>query len=128
MLALAGTSKIPHSDNSLATASHPHSTVKQNSYQIHTMASRKQLSADAYTVGVIYVKPLEMHAITGMLDEEQGPGSLQLGDNNEYTLGRIGTHNIVIAGPARGAQGKVAIAEVVSEHDAGDRPPGEAGP
>lgn len=77
------------------------------------MASRKQLSADAYTVGLIYVKPLEMHAITVMLDEEHGPVTLQLGDNNEYTLGRIGAHNVAIAGPARGAQGKVAIADVV---------------
>ncbi|KAF7510001.1 hypothetical protein GJ744_007315 [Endocarpon pusillum] len=77
------------------------------------MATRKQLSAAAYTVGLIYVKPLEMHAITVMLDEEHDPITLQQGDNNEYTLGRIGAHNVVIAGPARGAQGKVAIADVV---------------
>lgn len=77
------------------------------------MATRKQLSAAAYTVGLIYVKPLEMHAITVMLDEEHDPITLQQGDSNEYTLGRIGAHNVAIAGPARGAQGKVAVADVV---------------
>lgn len=54
-----------------------------------------------------------MHAITVMLDEEHAPVPLQLGDSNEYTLGRIWAHNVAIAGPPRGAQGKVAIAHVV---------------
>src|SRR5271170_4967331 len=54
-----------------------------------------------------------MNAITVMLDEEYESVSLALGDKNEYTLGRIGRHNIAIVGPARGAQGKVAIADVV---------------
>jgi nucleoside phosphorylase len=67
----------------------------------------------AYTVGIIYVKPLEMNAITVMLDEEHESVLLALEDKNEYTLGRIGKHNIAIVGPARGAQGKVAIGDVV---------------
>ena len=77
------------------------------------MDSKKLLPSDAYTVGLIYVKPLEMHAITVMLDEEYQSVPLALGDKNEYTLGRIGKHNVAIVGPARGAQGKVAIADVV---------------
>ncbi|KIX03665.1 uncharacterized protein Z518_07218 [Rhinocladiella mackenziei CBS 650.93] len=54
-----------------------------------------------------------MNAITVMLDEEYEPVPLALGDKNQYTLGRIGGHNVAIVGPARGAQGKVAIADVV---------------
>jgi hypothetical protein len=34
------------------------------------MSGKKFLPADAHTVGIIYVKPLEMNAITVMLDEE----------------------------------------------------------
>jgi nucleoside phosphorylase len=77
------------------------------------MCPKKLLPSDAYTVGLVYVKPLEMNAITVMLDEEYESVPLALGDKNEYTLGRIGKHNVAIVGPARGAQGKVAIADVV---------------
>jgi hypothetical protein len=79
------------------------------------MATRKQLTADAYTVGLIYVKPLEMKAITVMLDEIHQSVPMQLGDNSEYTLGRIGKHNVALAGPPRIAQGKAAIADVVGQ-------------
>lgn len=78
------------------------------------MSPKKLLPADAYTIGLIYVKPLEMNAITVMLDEEYERVSLAMGDKNEYVLGRIGKHNVAIVGPARGAQGKVAIADVVA--------------
>jgi nucleoside phosphorylase len=77
------------------------------------MSSKKQLAADAYTVGIIYVKPIEMNAITAMIDEFHQSIPMRRGDDNEYTLGRIGKHNVAIAGPAKGAQGKVAIADVV---------------
>lgn len=77
------------------------------------IGSKKLLLSDAYTVGLLYVKPLEMNAITVMLDEEYESVPLALGDKNEYTLGCIGKHNVAIVGPGRGAQGKVAIAEVV---------------
>jgi len=77
------------------------------------MSPKKLLPADAYIVGLIYVKPLEMNAITVMLDEEHESVPLALGDSNEYTLGRIGKHNVAIVGPARGAQGKVVIVDVV---------------
>jgi len=77
------------------------------------MGPKKLRSSDAYTIGFIYVKPLEMNAITVMLDEEYQSVPLALGDKNEYTLGRIGKHNVAIVGPARGGQGKVAVADVV---------------
>ncbi|KIM96578.1 hypothetical protein OIDMADRAFT_132188 [Oidiodendron maius Zn] len=77
------------------------------------MATKIKLPADAYTVGLIYIKPLEMNAITVMLDERHESVPLRLGDDNEYMLGRIGVHNVAVAGPPRGAQGKAAIADVV---------------
>ncbi|EXJ91798.1 hypothetical protein A1O3_00348 [Capronia epimyces CBS 606.96] len=77
------------------------------------MGPNKLLSSDAYTVALIYVKPLEMHAITVMLDEQHESVPLALEDKNEYTLGRIGKHNVAVVGPARGAHGKVAMADVV---------------
>ncbi|KAK6330440.1 SH3 and multiple ankyrin repeat domains protein 2 [Orbilia brochopaga] len=78
------------------------------------MATKKQLPADAFTVGIIYAKPLEMTAITVMVDEFYLPVTLQTGDTNEYVLGRIGDQNVAIAGPARGKQGKVSVASVVA--------------
>lgn len=79
----------------------------------NNMSPRKSLPAEAYTIGLIYVKPLEMNAITAMLDEEYESVALALEDKNEYTLGRVGKHNVAVVGPARGAQGKVTIADVV---------------
>jgi nucleoside phosphorylase len=77
------------------------------------MATKIQLTADAYTVGLIYVKTIEMNAVTVMLDEVHESIPLRHGDDNEYTLGKIGKHNVAIAGPPRGAQGKVVIADFV---------------
>ncbi|KAK4186963.1 nucleoside phosphorylase domain-containing protein [Podospora australis] len=75
----------------------------------------KRLTADAYTVALIYAKPLELHAISVMLDEHHESVPLHHSHTNEYKLGRIGNHNVAIAGPSRGAQGKAAIATVVSQ-------------
>ncbi|KAK6513205.1 SH3 and multiple ankyrin repeat domains protein 2 [Arthrobotrys conoides] len=77
-------------------------------------ATKKRLAADAYTVGIIYAKPLEYNAIMVMMDESHECIPLPLGDNNEYTLGRIGDHNVIVAGPAKGMQGKASISSVVA--------------
>jgi nucleoside phosphorylase len=77
------------------------------------MATKRQLTADAYTVVLVYVKPIELHAITVMLDEIHQSFPMRLRDDNEYTLGRIGNHNVAITGPPKGGQGKVVIADVV---------------
>ncbi|KAF3205355.1 Ankyrin Repeat [Orbilia oligospora] len=74
---------------------------------------KPKLPADAYTVGLIYIKPLEMNAIAVMLDEEHQPVDLHFNDKSEYTLGRIGDHNVILVGPPRGAEGKVATADFV---------------
>lgn len=51
-----------------------------------------------YTVGWICATETENVAAQEILDEEhEGPESVQQNDNNIYTLGRIGKHNVVIA-------------------------------
>ncbi|KAM0452518.1 hypothetical protein ACHAPV_009553, partial [Trichoderma viride] len=51
-----------------------------------------------YTVGWICAIKVEYVAAQVFLDEEHaGPASVSQHDNNSYTLGRIGKHNVVIA-------------------------------
>ncbi|TKA82133.1 hypothetical protein B0A49_00190 [Cryomyces minteri] len=54
---------------------------------------------DAYTVGWISALPIEMAAAKGMLDEEHGDPQTppQQADDNNYLLGRVGKHNVVVA-------------------------------
>ncbi|KAH6986851.1 hypothetical protein EDB80DRAFT_514411, partial [Ilyonectria destructans] len=51
-----------------------------------------------YTVGWICAVSTEYIAAQAFLDEEhKGPEHVSPNDNNNYTLGKIGKHNIVIA-------------------------------
>ncbi|CAI4213498.1 unnamed protein product [Parascedosporium putredinis] len=52
-----------------------------------------------YTVGWISALPTEATAARQFLDEhhDEGPDSVSPNDNNIYTLGRIGRHNVVMA-------------------------------
>jgi nucleoside phosphorylase len=53
---------------------------------------------DHYTVGWICALAIEFVAAQAMLDESHGiPDYVSTNDNNNYALGRIGSHNIVIA-------------------------------
>lgn len=61
------------------------------------MAGKTCLSHDDYTVGWICALPLEMAAATVMLDEKHEKLRRQPNDHNEYVLGHIGEHNIVVA-------------------------------
>ncbi|KAI1165041.1 nucleoside phosphorylase domain-containing protein [Nemania serpens] len=71
--------------------------------------------AEMFAVAIVYIKPIELRAITVMLDERWwNPVSSAPGDGNEYTLGRIGEHNVILVGPPRGAQGTVATAQFIS--------------
>lgn len=78
------------------------------------MATSESLeSRDQYTVGWIAALPLELAAATSMLDEEhkkpldfEQPST----DDNTYTWGRIGGHNVVIASLAAGVYGTTSAA------------------
>lgn len=78
------------------------------------MASTDPLTSlpnDGYTVGWICAIRTEYVAAQAFLDEKhQGPQSLALSDNNDYTLGRIGQHNIVIAVLPNGEYGITSAA------------------
>jgi nucleoside phosphorylase len=50
-----------------------------------------------YQIGIICALATEKAAMVAMLDEAHSKLKKQNGDENEYTLGRIGVHNVVIA-------------------------------
>ena len=73
-----------------------------------------RLAAHAYTVAWLCALPLsELVAATAMLDEEHDPLSLSIHDENSYTYGSIGRHNVVIACMPPGQPGKVSASKLV---------------
>src|SRR5438045_8807497 len=55
-------------------------------------------SIDEYQVGWVCALPKEMAAARAMVDEENGPMPSQVApDRNNYVLGRVHNHNVVIA-------------------------------
>jgi len=67
----------------------------------------------AYTVGIICALPLEKAAVTATFDEEHARLPKKEGDRNDYTFGRIGAHNVVVACLPAGVTG-VASASAVA--------------
>ena len=65
----------------------------------------KTLTSDAYTIGRICALGVELAAAQAMLDEEHSEPLLDPADSNTYLLGRIGQHNVVIAGLPSGSIG-----------------------
>lgn len=75
----------------------------------------RSLSHADYTVGWICALPLELGAATAMLDEKHLALPVQPNDENTYILGRIGTHNIVIACLPYGITGNNSAATVAND-------------
>ncbi|BCS18369.1 5'-methylthioadenosine/S-adenosylhomocysteine nucleosidase family protein [Aspergillus puulaauensis] len=75
------------------------------------MASRRFEPKD-YTVGWVGALPVELTAASQMLDEEHPELPHDPNDNNIYTLGRIGSHNVVIACLPAGQFGPTSAAAV----------------
>jgi nucleoside phosphorylase len=75
----------------------------------------KEFSHDDYTVGWICALPLEMAAAKAMLDETHDDLPVDPKDDNAYTLGRIGNHNIVIACLPAGVYGTTSAAIVATQ-------------
>jgi nucleoside phosphorylase len=63
-------------------------------------------------VGLICALPIEAAAAMGMLDEHHDHPPSRRDDNNIYTLGRIGDHNVVIACLPPGLTGRLSAANV----------------
>lgn len=57
----------------------------------------RPLSRNDYTVGWISALAIESAAAAAMLDAEDPPLSVCPGDTNDYVLGRIGQHHVVMA-------------------------------
>lgn len=70
------------------------------------------LSHDSYAIGIICVLKEEKAAVDAMLDEEHHGLDKKRGDPNEYTFGKIGRHNVVVACLPAGQPGKVSAATV----------------
>ena len=68
-----------------------------------------------YTVGWICALPTEMAAACGMLDERHSPLPSHPHDDNNYTFGRIGDHNVVITCLPAGVTGTVSATRVASQ-------------
>ncbi|KAH7115490.1 hypothetical protein B0J13DRAFT_653898 [Dactylonectria estremocensis] len=69
-----------------------------------------------YTIGWICAIRTEYVAARAFLDEEhKGPGAVSPNDNNAYTLGKIGEHNVVIAVLPDGQYGISSAASVARD-------------
>lgn len=70
----------------------------------------------AYTVGWICAITTEYVAARAFLDDEHdSPATVAFYDSNEYTLGRIGRHNVVIAVLPDGEYGNASAASVAKD-------------
>jgi nucleoside phosphorylase len=80
------------------------------------MTTRRSLPIDQYQVGVICALRHEMTAAIAMLDERHQPitGQDKL-DPNNYVLGRVHKHNVVIACLPAGIYGTNAAARVAND-------------
>lgn len=73
-------------------------------------------SPSEYTVGWICAVATEMVAAIAFLDEEHDDPELTFrNDNNAYSLGRLGNHNVVIAGLPDGEYGISAAGSVATD-------------
>lgn len=68
-----------------------------------------------YRIGVVCALPLEKAAVVAMLDEKHDPLKPIEGDENSYTLGRIGIHNIIVACLPAGIVGTNPAATVAKD-------------
>ncbi|KAK8074520.1 hypothetical protein PG997_009183 [Apiospora hydei] len=90
-------------------------TVRDQGDRIGT---KRQLANEAYIVGWICAISTEYVAARVFLDDEyESPEHSAQHDNNSYTLGRIGKHNVVIAVLPDGEYGTASAAIVAREKD-----------
>ena len=81
-------------------------------------SKRKSLSKGEYTLGWIAALASERAAAEAMLDEEHDKPSdftKPPTDNNSYSWGRIGVHNVVVAALPAGMYGQISAAAVAKD-------------
>lgn len=77
--------------------------------------SKRTLSREYYTVGVICALPVEKAAVEATLDEEHRRVPKAANDDNVYTFGRIGEHNVVVACLPAGVIGSTSATAVAKD-------------
>jgi nucleoside phosphorylase len=70
---------------------------------------------ESFNVGIICALDLEKAAVEATLDEEYDGLEKMTGDDNVYTFGRIGKHNVVVACLPAGVMGKASAATVAKD-------------
>lgn len=81
----------------------------------HFGSSSRTLTYEDYTVGWICALPIEMAAAKAMLDEVHADLPANPYDDNTYILGRMCSHNIVIACLPTGVIGPVPAVTVATQ-------------
>jgi nucleoside phosphorylase len=72
-------------------------------------------SADEYVIGWICALPLELAVGRAMLDEIHPSIQPSPSDHNNYIFGRVGNHNVILAGLPSGVYGLVSAATVATQ-------------
>ncbi|UKZ77609.1 hypothetical protein TrVFT333_005333 [Trichoderma virens FT-333] len=97
------------------TVSGPEKRRKKNDFS-NVRTHLRKLKPDDYTVGWICAIKVEYVAAQEFLDEEhEGPDYVSPHDNNNYTLGSVGKHNVVIATLPLGEYGIASAATVARD-------------
>lgn len=77
-------------------------------------------SRDDYLVGWVCAPPIEVEAAKATLDHihDNLPPNQNLDDKNNYILGNLQGHNVVLACPNFGVGGKTSVADVAKQLNA----------
>jgi nucleoside phosphorylase len=89
--------------------------IYQSLFTRSTTAPSRHLSYDDYTVAWICALPVEMAAAQALLDEVHQDLPSKPKDNNAYILGRLGKHNIVVAGLPFGGYNNASATVVATQ-------------
>jgi len=114
LLTRSQTSAIEN-DPSAASPSNDQFLFQLSCPKVPSMAFPLPLSHQYYRVGWICALSTELTASMAMLDELHPALSQHSQDNNTYTLGRVGEHNVVIACLPAGQTGNNSAATVASQ-------------
>jgi nucleoside phosphorylase len=81
---------------------------------VHSAMAYPTRTHEDYQIGIICALSTEKAAMVAMLDESHARLTKENGDENEYTLGRVGVHNVVIACLPAGLMGNGPAAIVAN--------------
>ncbi|KAK4905580.1 hypothetical protein LTR49_025149 [Elasticomyces elasticus] len=88
---------------------------RSNQFGKEVYVASRDVLREAYTVGIIRALDVEKAAVEATLDEEHGSVQKLAGDNNSYSFGRIGQHDMVVACLPAGVMGKASAATVAKD-------------